>query len=62
MCPDGWISFDHSCYKYDSNTDITTANQGAEHCSKEYNGHLAVLNSEEEAIFLGSYLKDLSVS
>ena len=37
-------------------------NEGMEHCRNKYNGHLAVINSKEEATFLTSYLEGVTVS
>ena len=59
-CSFGWLTFDNSCYKYEKTLDLNL-DQGMEHCMNEYNGHMAVLNSKEEAEFLGSYQNDLLV-
>jgi len=60
-CSDDWLTFDNSCYKIEKNLDLEQ-NQGLQHCSNRYNAQLAVINSREEALFLGSALDDLRVS
>ena len=60
-CSDDWLTFDNSCYKFEKNLDLNQ-NQGLQHCSDKYNAHLAVINSREEALFLGSSLDALTVS
>ena len=59
-CSDDWLTFDNSCYKIEKNLDLDQ-NQGLQHCSNRYNAQLAVINSREEALFLGSALDDLRV-
>ena len=60
-CSDDWLTFDNSCYKIEKNLDLDQ-NQGLQHCGDRYNAQLAVINSREEALFLGSALDDLMVS
>ena len=59
-CPEGWWSFDNACYKFETNLDLGQ-DKGQEYCSNKYHGHLAVTNSKEEALSLGSYLNGLTV-
>ena len=62
QCGEGWITFDNSCYKYESSPDmIATLQDGQDFCSKTSGGHLMVPNSVEEAAFIGSYLSSLQV-
>ena len=56
----GW---DNSCYKLETNQDIEKGQlQGMEHCQKEHNAYLAVLNAREETLFLDDMLQGAIVS
>ena len=54
------MGFDDSCYIYEN---LVNANKekGQEHCRKKHDGYLAVINSEEEAETIGSYMNGLTV-
>ena len=54
------MGFDDSCYIYEN---LVNANKekGQEHCREKYDGYLAVINSEEEAETIGSYMNGLTV-
>ena len=60
-CPEGWYSFEDSCYKMEITTEYEEENS-ARHCKNEYNGMLSVMNSRDEAIQISSYIKGMSVS
>ena len=56
------MTFDNSCYKLETTEDLKIdQDEGMEHCKNKYNGHMAVINSKEEAIFLTSYLIGFTV-
>ena len=63
-CPEGWLTWDNSCYKLETNTALVGINQddGMRHCRNAYNGFLTVPNSVDEAEFLGSYLYGVTQS
>ena len=62
-CPEGWLTWDNSCYKLETSVDLRVDQEtGMKHCMNAYNGHLVVPNSWEEAVFLGDYLFGVSVS
>ncbi|XP_045160094.2 perlucin-like isoform X2 [Mercenaria mercenaria] len=55
-CPDGWITFQGSCYLFQrTNADFVSA----ELLCVEYNAHLVRIESEIENTFLKNHLKDL---
>ena len=54
------MGFDDSCYIYE-NLVNPNKEKGQEHCREKYDGYLAVINSEEEAETIGSYMNGLTV-
>jgi hypothetical protein len=61
-CPQGWISFDNSCYKLET-TKILQRNviDGDEYCDNTYQALLAIPNSMDEAVYLGEHIKAVGV-
>mgnify|MGYP002054472608 FL=1 len=59
-CPEGWVSFEDSCYKLETTSQLQQENS-ARHCKNQYNGILSVMNSREEAIHVSNYIKGVSV-
>jgi len=61
-CPEGWVSWDNSCYKLETDDNLRFSEDNArEHCKKTYNSHLMVPNSREESVFIDGYLKGMQV-
>jgi len=62
-CGEGWISFDNSCYKYESSQNmVVSPRDGNLFCSTTYpDSQLFVPNSRDESAFIGNYLTSLKV-
>ena len=59
-CPKGWVSFEDSCYKLETTSQLEEENS-ARLCKNQHNGVLSVMNSRAEAIHISNYIKGVSV-
>ncbi len=56
------MTWDNACYRLETSFDLDlTHAYGRDHCKKQYNSELVVLNSKDEATFIKGYLTGLKV-
>src|SRR2546421_50150 len=55
-CGDGWYRFEKKCYRYALNIGSMSQKEAIFVCEKMYNGHLAIIQTEEEQHFINLFL------